>query len=47
MNVSIEGLRPWEYWQMDSEEFDMIREVQGVFRQETKAAQADMKRNPG
>lgn len=34
MSVSVDGLRPWEYWAMDSEEYDMIREVQAVYREE-------------
>lgn len=34
MSVSVDGLRPWEYWQMDSEEYALIRELQGVYREE-------------
>lgn len=34
MSVNVDGLRPWEYWQMDSEEYDRIRELQAVYREE-------------
>jgi hypothetical protein len=34
MSVSIDGLRPWEFWQMDSEEYDLIRELQSIYRHE-------------
>ena len=37
MSVSVDGLRPWEYWQMDSEEYGLIRELQGVYREEQSA----------
>ena len=45
MSVSIDGLRPWEYWQMDSEEYDMIREVQMTYRAAIKDEQDALKRN--
>lgn len=44
MSLSVEGLRPWEWWQMDSEEYDMIRELQSVYRSEVKYEQESIRR---
>lgn len=46
LSVSIEGIRPWEYWAMDSEEYDLIREVQAVYRSEVMEEQKAIKRSP-
>ena len=32
LGMNIDGLRPWEFWAMDSEEYDMIREIQSEYR---------------
>ena len=45
MSVSIDGLRPWEWWQMDSEEYDMIRELQSAYQTATKDAKAALRKD--
>jgi hypothetical protein len=34
LSVSVEGLRPWEYWQMDSEDYHMICELRAAWHEE-------------
>lgn len=36
LSLNIDDLRPWEFWAMDSEEYDMIRELQGEYRAAVK-----------
>lgn len=40
LRVSVDGLRPWEYWSMDADEYDMITHLQHVYRRELQEARA-------
>jgi hypothetical protein len=37
LRVSVDGLRPWEYWGMEADEYDLILHLQGVYRREMQA----------
>jgi len=44
MRVSVEHLRPWEYWGMEADEYDLIVHLQGTYRSEMTAAREMVER---
>ena len=44
LRVSVEGLRPWEYWAMEADDYAMITQLQGIYRREMQAARESAER---
>lgn len=44
LRVNVEGLRPWEYWAADADEYDLIQHLTGVYRREMPAAREMVQR---
>jgi hypothetical protein len=44
LRVSVDGLRPWEYWASDADDYDMTTHLQRVFRAEMETAREMVER---
>ena len=44
LRVNVDGLRPWEYWAAEADDYDLITHLQGVYRREMPAAREMVKR---
>lgn len=44
LRVSVNDLRPWEYWAAEADDYDLIQHLQGVYRREMPAAREQVQR---